>query len=676
VQPFAPAPTSDRVLRAVEAPMRFPWPCRTAHSALGAGLRPRRARLRIESLEDRTLPSTIVWANRGGAASDTDNLNAVFGANAATARAVVDAAIQAWETVIVSFNFADGSNAFQLTVLADPTHKGNGALAWSGLQNDGQGRPTSGKIELQSGSDGHGGSYYLDPNVWSPAFGGNLVTPYARDATPGGSAAYLGDLFTLMTHELTHVLGINSDPAEAFQSNAHGYLRNTGQADAEDQPGTLFVFDGPSIKALLTSDDEMIGGVVQAEHVAKPGNSYTDPQTHLTYSGSVDALNPTYAFGRRCLISPTDALILRDAYGYTVALPPGYGNGWVAVPTQAIATGSGAGGAPQVQVFDGASGAWLFSFYAYDPAFTGGVRVAVGDVNGDGTPDLVTAPGPGGVPLVRVFDGRNGTLLREFNAYATSFHGGVSVAVGDVDHDGLADVVTGALAGNPDVRVYGGKQLVGNVSPAGSLLAQWFAYGLNFNVGANVAVGDVNRDGYADVVTGATAGNPHVRVFNGKVVAQGDFHPSGAGELGEWFPYALAFNVGANVSVGDVDGDGFADVITGATSGNPDVRVYRGRDVAAGLCQGDAPAGCVVVQFFAYALQSNLGVNVATADVDGDGFADIITGTTAGSPQIKVYKGKTMAGGGNFLNSDVGLWEQFFASDPHGSFGVTVGAEG
>ena len=84
------------------------------------------------------------------------------------------------------------------------------------------------------------------------------------------------------------------------------------------------------------------------------------------------------------------------------------------------------------------------SFLAYSPAFRGGVEVAVGDVNGDGTPDIITGAGPGGGPQVEVFDGTklkevqaNGTLpasalLASFYAYAASFTGGVNVAAGDV----------------------------------------------------------------------------------------------------------------------------------------------------------------------------------------------------------------------------------------------------
>jgi hypothetical protein len=81
------------------------------------------------------------------------------------------------------------------------------------------------------------------------------------------------------------------------------------------------------------------------------------------------------------------------------------------------------------------------------PAFVGGVSVATGDVNGDGVTDIVTGAGPGGGPNVRAFSGRDGTLLLSLFAFAPGFPGGTSVAVGDLNADGFADIVTGAGPG-------------------------------------------------------------------------------------------------------------------------------------------------------------------------------------------------------------------------------------
>jgi hypothetical protein len=75
------------------------------------------------------------------------------------------------------------------------------------------------------------------------------------------------------------------------------------------------------------------------------------------------------------------------------------------LPPPIYAAGVDAGGGPHVRVFDARTNAELASFYAYNPAFSGGVRVAVGDVTGDGVDDVVMVPGPGGGPHVRVMDG-------------------------------------------------------------------------------------------------------------------------------------------------------------------------------------------------------------------------------------------------------------------------------
>src|SRR5439155_12888022 len=127
-----------------------------------------------------------------------------------------------------------------------------------------------------------------------------------------------------------------------------------------------------------------------------------------------------------------------------------------------IAVGADAGGGPSVNIYDGFTQVFKFGFSAYDPRFGGGVRVAVGDVNSDGIPDIITGPGPGGGPEVRVFDGSTGQLLPgpvgDFFAFDPRFTGGIYVAAGDVNGDGFADVIVGADAGGgPNVAVFSGK---------------------------------------------------------------------------------------------------------------------------------------------------------------------------------------------------------------------------
>jgi hypothetical protein len=206
------------------------------------------------------------------------------------------------------------------------------------------------------------------------------------------------------------------------------------------------------------------------------------------------------------------------------------------------------------------------SFFAYEPSFTGGVNVAAGDVTGDGVPDVVTGTGPGGGPVVAVFDGRNGAFVRNFVAYDQNFRGGVNVAVGDVTRDGAPDIITGAgVGGGPQVEVFDGR--------SGALVRSFFAYESSFRGGVNVATGDVDGDGFADIVTGAGQdGGPVVGVYSG---ATGQ-------PLRHFLTMDPGFRGGVWVAAADVDGDGRAEVVVAAgPEGGPRVTVLDGQTGAA-----------------------------------------------------------------------------------------------
>jgi hypothetical protein len=94
-----------------------------------------------------------------------------------------------------------------------------------------------------------------------------------------------------------------------------------------------------------------------------------------------------------------------------------------------VVTGAGAGGGPHVKVFNGVQGNLLHSFFAFDPAFQGGVTVAAGDVNGDGRADVVTGAGPGGGPHVKAFSGVDGSPFAAFDAFLPEVDDEVLVAV-------------------------------------------------------------------------------------------------------------------------------------------------------------------------------------------------------------------------------------------------------
>jgi hypothetical protein len=269
----------------------------------------------------------------------------------------------------------------------------------------------------------------------------------------------------------------------------------------------------------------------------------------------------------------------------------------------------------------------------------------------------------------------NGSQVVEFTPFGASYTGPVTATMGDVNGDGLDDLIVGAGVGNPNVKVYNGSAFIENTfkasNPDASLLANFFAYGINFNIGVNVAVADVTGDGYGDIITGPTAGNPEVHVYNGKDIATKTFNPTGASLLAHWFAYGLNFNIGVNVGAGDVSGNGFADIITGPTAGNPDVRVYSGKDIANHTFD---PVKSQLAQVFAFGLNFNVGAFVTAGDTTGDSFADVIVGSSVGNPDVKVYRGSAIANGTFSSTDPTDLLTEFFAFNVGSNIGVTVGA--
>ena len=201
-----------------------------------------------------------------------------------------------------------------------------------------------------------------------------------------------------------------------------------------------------------------------------------------------------------------------------------------------------------------ADGSSVGSFVAYHGLFQGGVRVAAGDVDGDRDPEIVTAPGPGLEPEVGVFtrawsDQRDrGTRLAHFLAFERTFRGGVSVAAADLDGDGTVEIVAGAGPGRaPEVRVF---------DRFGGLRQSFLAFEADYRGGVSVAAGDLDADGRAEIVAGTLAAPARVRAFDGGVPAGpviAPLPPDGRG---------------VHVGVADVDGTGRGLVLAASASGD------------------------------------------------------------------------------------------------------------
>ncbi len=194
-------------------------------------------------------------------------------------------------------------------------------------------------------------------------------------------------------------------------------------------------------------------------------------------------------------------------------------------------TGAGANGGPHVKVFDGKTGNLLASFYAYSVDFTGGVRVAGADVNGDGKADIITGAGPGGGPHVKVISGANQHLLFEFMAFDPTYTGGIFVSGGDLDGDGKAEMIVGQGQGTGAVRTFSGvdTHLLGSIAPFLGTAAD----------GVRVSTADRDGDRLLDVVAATGPFAPsNVRSYKGTTLAF----------LNEFAPYDPAFMGGVFVA--------------------------------------------------------------------------------------------------------------------------------
>jgi glucose/arabinose dehydrogenase len=221
-----------------------------------------------------------------------------------------------------------------------------------------------------------------------------------------------------------------------------------------------------------------------------------------------------------------------------------------ATPTPAaarvIAVGSGAG-APGLVAALNTDGSTRFVVNPF-PGYTGGFSVATGDVTGDHVEDVIAALGPGAPPVVVVYDGATGQLVSAFVAFAPGLTTGLTVAAGDVNADGRAEVVVGTATGLSVVGVFDGL--------TGALGTIFLAFP-GFAGGVNVAAGDLDGDGRAEVIAGAASGVSAVGTYDGQTGT----------------PRTLFLAFGAlpvGVNVGYLDGE----ILVGTAAGAPVVATF------------------------------------------------------------------------------------------------------
>jgi hypothetical protein len=283
-------------------------------------------------------------------------------------------------------------------------------------------------------------------------------------------------------------------------------------------------------------------------------------------------------------------------------------------PAGLIAVGSSPGSDSLVTVYDQATNQQKFTVAPF-PGFTGGVNVAVGDVNGDGTVDIIAGAGFGGAPIIKVYSGVDGSFLKQFVIGDEWSRAGASVAAADYDQDGVADILVGTMRnGAPLVQAirFSDGVVIKAVAPfAGA-------------TGVTVATGDVNSDGKADIIVGSGPGiASQVNIYDGSNTTLIRSHN----------PFESTFLGGVLVASGDMNGDGKADVIAAAgVTGGPRVTVFKGSD------------GTVISNFFAYDFSLRDGVRVTALDSNLNGSLEVVTNNGPNSaPDQKAFNATTLS---------------------------------
>jgi hypothetical protein len=440
------------------------------------------------------------------------------------------------------------------------------------------------------------------PNTTTSKGNGQLLP-----VQPGNS------VFTGFNYSGVEVLSLNgTDGQNAFTVTPS--VTTAYVIDGEDPPDGTPPEQGDSL-AVHTAGTQ---GAFETDDGAGNGEWFFSNRQTVTFSDIENIVNPNLVTAYSVQPNP---------------LGPGH------VPQDGIIAVAGSSDAgvskPLVKVYDAITNQLLYQFYAYDPSFKGGVRVTTADVNGDGLPDIIVAPGPGTVPggqtgEVKVFDGSAlfndpAKTTQEFIPFPASeldvvnffqpdgpkYANGLNVAVGDVDGDGNPDIITSESKGasNIVVALHDPDPTIPSFTPT---IAFTGAYPKTMTAGTVIAVGDIDGDGIDEIVTAPGVGQAAlVKIFDFDSGSQTiDSTP-----LRQFYGFETTFRGGVSLTMGDVDGDGLAEIILGAgTGGKSRVRVFN------------AATGTLEREFQAFTTGNiNAPVKVYAADIDESGVAELFT---------------------------------------------------
>ncbi|QJW96830.1 FG-GAP-like repeat-containing protein [Frigoriglobus tundricola] len=461
----------------------------------------------------------------------------------------------------------------------------------------------------EAGYGGYGGYSSTGTAAWNSTiqtrgatgfapWGGSVTFDTTQNWYFGQSASVPSnqlDFYSVAEHELGHILGIGTSPQWTNLSQGGYFLGANAEA----------VYGGP---VPVTADDG---------HWAN----------NLTVNGARGVMDPSLPYGTRVNWSALDAAALRDlGWNSTAAASPPVSPPPPALPPATVALSGSANGT--VALFSVVNGALYQNGQAFTPfpGYTGEIRMTAGDFNGDGVTDYAFTNGTGSPSVIEIVDGRTGGFLLPPTAPFGAYSGGLYLAAGDIDHNGQDQLIVAGQNAPPIVLIYqvanGGLQLQMSFI---AFDAPWFGGGIR------VAAGDLNGDGYADVVVSTASQVGAVATYSGAALAHGQ-----VSELFPMFFLVPGSPVGLNVAVGNLENNGYDDLaITFGTGGPGVVAIWSG----AVLTQNPttSPMNLPLAALF-LAVPGNQGARLATVDVNGSGVDQlIVTSADPSNSLVRLY---------------------------------------
>jgi len=392
----------------------------------------------------------------------------------------------------------------------------------------------------------------------------------------------------------------------------------------------------------------MVKGILKTIYVALKGTIISGSRCAVIISISVCLGNITTVLGQdnTKIIHDIPATAEGEQLGQSVAgLGDVNGDGLsdFVIGAHSATNPAGKVSAGCARVYSGSDGSVIHTFWGDNTDDRLGFSVSgTGDVDGDGVPDVVV-----GIPwsdtngvdagAVRVFSGKDGTLVREFLGNRSYQHFGISVAgAGDLNKDQLQEIVVGAPGASDGVLSNTGAVIVFSVKEGKEL---WTKYGSQSDEGLGEAVagaGDVNKDGHDDVIAGTPQSNDKgygsgsATVFSGqdgKILNRS----TGSHEY-ERFDNSVA-------GMGDLNGDGYDDFAVGAPGA-----ARNGEDEVGSVTVFSGATFGILATLYGNNPFENFGWSLASAgDMNGDSVGDIIVGIGTPQGEARIFSGSNRA---------------------------------